>query len=99
MQNVVRAVSAQVQNGNLEIAFSTGMQSQWPISSLQFAKRVDGELVNLRPTEEELTEVEIWPSGEVIEFSQVEQAFQVAALMRGEVGNAEWMKQIAVGVA
>lgn len=98
MQNVVRAMSAQVQNHQLEIVFSTGMKSPWPLSSLQFAKRVNGELVNFRPSETQLSEVEVWPSGEVIEFVQVEQAFKVSALMRGEVGNADWMKKLTVGM-
>ncbi len=97
MQNAVRAISAQVHNGYLEVLFSTGMRSQWPLSSLQFAKLIDGELLNLQPTEEELSEVEVWPSGEVIEFPRVEQAFQVSALMRGEVGNVEWMRRLSVG--
>lgn len=98
MQNEVKAVSAQVHNGQLEVVFSTGMRSQWPLSSLQFAKRVDGALVNFFPSEEELAEVEVWPSGEIVEFSQIDQAFQVAALMRGEVGNAEWMRRLTVNV-
>ena len=99
MQNVVRAVSAQVKDNQLEIVFSTGMRSQWPIRSLQFAKRVNGVLKNFYPDEQALADVEVWPSGEVIEFSQIDQAFQVAALMRGEVGNAEWMKQLTVAVS
>lgn len=99
MQNVVKAVSARVHNGHLEIAFSTGMQSQWPLSSLQFARRVDGTLINLYPSQQELAEVEMWPSGEVVEFPKIDQAFRVSALMRGEVGNAEWMKRLTVGVA
>lgn len=96
MQNAVKAISAQVCNGHLEVLFSTGMRGQWPLSSLQFAKRINSELQNLQPTEEELADVEIWPSGEVVEFPRVEQAFQVSALMRGEVGNAEWMSQLSV---
>ena len=99
MQNVIKAVSAQVHDGQLEIVFSTGMRSLWPISSLQFAKRIDGVLTNFHPTKEELLEVEVWPSGEVIEFPRIDQAFQVSALMRGEVGNAEWMRQLIVSVA
>ncbi|MGB7248890.1 MAG: hypothetical protein WBC73_08120 [Phormidesmis sp.] len=98
MQNAVKAVSAQVHNGHLEIIFSTGMRSQWPLSSLQFARRIDGRLLNFHPSQEELTEVEVWPSGEVIEFLRIGQAFQVSAFMRGEVGNAEWMKRLIVGV-
>ena len=98
MQSAIKAVSAKVYNGQLEVAFSTGMRSQWPLNSLQFAKRVDGTLVNFLPSEEELAEVEIWPSGEVVEFPRVDQAFQVAALMRGEVGNAAWIKRLTVGV-
>ncbi|MEL7495069.1 MAG: hypothetical protein AAGJ95_14070 [Cyanobacteria bacterium J06554_11] len=42
-------------------------------------------------------DVEVWPSGEVVEFTLIDQAFQVAALMRGEVGNAEWMEKLSVG--
>lgn len=99
MQNVVKAVSAHVYDGQLEIVFSTGMRSLWPVSSLQFAKRIDGVLTNLRPNEEELSEVEVWPSGEIIEFPRIDQAFQVSALMRGEVGNAEWMRKLTVSVA
>ena len=96
MQNAVRAISAQVHNGQLEIAFSTGMRGQWPISSLQFARRVDGKLINLCPSDEDVAEVEVWPSGEVVEFPRIDQAFQVSALMRGEVGNAEWMQRLSV---
>ncbi|MGC1307267.1 MAG: hypothetical protein WA885_08565 [Phormidesmis sp.] len=99
MQSVVKAISAQVHDGQLEIVFSTGMRSLWPISSLQFAKRIDGVLTNLYPSEEDLAEVEVWPSGEIIEFPRIDQAFQVSALMRGEVGNAEWMRSLTVGVA
>lgn len=99
MQNVVKAVSAQVQSNQLEIVFSTGMRSQWPLKSLQFAKRVDGSLVTFYPADEDLVEVEVWPSGEIIEFPRIDQAFQVAALMRGEVGNAEWMRKLTVSVA
>ncbi len=98
MQNVVKAISAQVQDGQLEIVFSTGMRSQWPLRSLQFAKRTNGELTDFYPSDEELAEVEVWPSGEIIEFPKIDQAFQVAALMRGEVGNAEWMRRLTVGV-
>lgn len=97
MPNVAKAVSAHVKNGQLEIVFSTGMRGQWPLSTLQFSKRIDGVLQNIRPSDEELTEVEIWPSGEIIEFPRVEQAFKVPSLMRGEVGNAEWMQQLTVG--
>ncbi len=99
MQNAVKAISACVKDGQLEVVFSTGMRSLWPISSLQFAKRIDGVLTNFYPSEEELVEVEVWPSGEIIEFPRVDQAFQVSALMRGEVGNAEWMRSLTVGVA
>lgn len=89
MQSAVKAVSACIKDGQLEITFSTGMRSQWPLNSLQFAKRINGELVNFYPSMEELAEVDIWPSGEIVEFPRVDQAFQVSALMRGEVGNAE----------
>lgn len=97
MQNAVKATSAQIRDGQLEILFSTGMRSQWPLKSLQFAKRTGGELTNFYPSDEELAEVEMWPSGEIIEFPKIDQAFQVAALMRGEVGNAEWMRRLTVG--
>ena len=97
MQNFAKAVSAQVKNKYLEISFVTGMKGQWPLSSLQFSRFIDNELVNFFPEEEELSEVELWPSGEIVEFSRIEQAFQVSALMRGEVGNAEWMKHLLVG--
>lgn len=98
MQNGVRAVSALVHDRQLEIVLSTGMRSLWPVSSLQFAKRIDGVLTNLYPSEEELAEVEVWPSGDIIEFPRIDQAFQVSALMRGEVGNAEWMRNRNVGL-
>lgn len=75
MQNGIKAISAQVQDGQLEIVFSTGMRSLRPISSLQFAKSIDGVLINLRPSEEELAEVEVWPSGEIVEFPRLDQAF------------------------
>lgn len=94
IQSQVKAVSALIHDGRLEVIFSTGMRSQWPLSSLQFAKRINGQLKNFLPSEEVLSEVEIWPSGEIVEFPRVDQAFQVVALMRGEVDNAEWMKRL-----
>jgi hypothetical protein len=98
MQNVVRAVSAQIHDGQLEIVFSTGMRSLWPLSSLQFSNRIDGILTDFYPSEEDLSEVEVWPSGEIVEFPRIDQAFQVSALTRGEVGSAEWMRKLTVSL-
>ncbi|MGB3767758.1 MAG: hypothetical protein WA947_14475 [Phormidesmis sp.] len=80
----------------LEIEFNTGMRCRWPVDHLQFTRSVNGCLSNIdpRPTDEQLAETELWPSGEVVEFVSIEQAFEVAALMRGELGSKRWMDSL-----
>ena len=77
----------------LEIKFNTDMRCRWPVDSLQFIRSIDGCLsdINPRPSDEQLAEVVLWPNGEVVEFVSVEQGFEVAALMRGELGSKRWM--------
>lgn len=77
----------------LEIEFNTGMRCRWPVDGLQFTRSVDSHIsdVDPRPTDEQLLEVVLWPNGEVVEFVAIEQGFEVAALMRGELGSRKWM--------
>ncbi len=85
MQSKVKAVSAQIRHGYLEIVFNIGMCGRWPLRILQFAKCTDRVLTDFYPNAEEVSEVEVWPSGEVVEFSRVDQAFRLSALMPGDV--------------
>ena len=80
----------------LEIEFNTGMRCRWPVDSLQFTHSADDYLTNIepRPTDEQLAEIELWPSGEVVEFVSIEQGFEIAALMRGELGSKRWMNSL-----
>ena len=80
----------------LEIRFNTNMRCRWPVDSLQFTRSVDGHLsdINPRPTDEQLAEIVLWPNGEVVEFVSIEQGFEVAALMRGELGSRRWMDSL-----
>lgn len=69
---------------SLEIKFENGISYRYPVDRLDFS-RWDGEAyvpLDPRPSDADLENVELWPSGEVIEFEDISQGFEVAQLVR-----------------
>ncbi|MEL7226054.1 MAG: hypothetical protein AAGL17_14705 [Cyanobacteria bacterium J06576_12] len=70
----------------LEIEFENGISYRYPVSRLNF-NRWDGNAyvpLTPAPTDADLQAVELWPSGEIIEFETISQSFQVSQLI-GEI--------------
>ena len=79
----------------LEIRFNTGACYRWPVDSLQMqTKTADGWVEMLALTNEQLANVRLWPHKEVVEFANIEQCFEIAALMRGQLGSKRWMQKL-----
>lgn len=69
---------------SLEIEFENGISYRYPVDRLDFS-RWDGNAhvpLEPRPTDADLENVVLWPSGEVIEFEDISQGFEVAQLVR-----------------
>ncbi len=80
----------------LEIVFNNGAEYRWPIDSLEMLVFRDGEWLSLhpRPSDDQLVDVEIWPGGEIVEFSQISQGFEISELVRGKLGSEAWMRSL-----
>lgn len=79
----------------LEIEFNIGSVYRWPVDSLQMRNYTESRWIDApRPTDEQLINVEIWPHGEVVEFTDIEQCFEIAQLMRGQLGSKQWMEKL-----
>lgn len=79
----------------LEIVFNTGARYRWLVDSLQMQERTaDGWRDIAHLTNEQLCDVRLWPHKEVVEFSNIEQCFEVSALMRGQLGSKRWMQKL-----
>ncbi len=83
------------QSRELEITFNTGALYRWPVDSLQMQEKTASGWQSISPpTNEQLANVRLWPHKEVVEFTDIEQYFEVAALMRGQLGSRRWMNHL-----
>lgn len=102
MKNVIaktiKAIQARfiAQTRQLEIVFNNGAEYRWPVDSLEMLVFREGEWLNMhpRPADDLLREVEIWPGGEIVEFSQISQGFEISELVRGKLGSEDWMRSL-----
>jgi len=102
MKNVIAATIKAVrarfiaETRQLEIVFNNGAEYRWPVDALEMLVFRDGEWLNLqpRPSDDQLRDVEIWPDGEIVEFSQISQGFEIAELVRGKLGSEAWMRAL-----
>lgn len=80
----------------LEISFNNGAQYRWPVDSLEMLVFREGEWVQLapRPIDDQLKKIEIWPGGEIVEFCEISQGFEISELVRGKLGSESWMRSL-----
>lgn len=68
---------------SLEIEFENGSSYRYPVDRLSF-NRWNGTTyvpLNPRPTDASLKNVVLWPNGEIVEFEDINQGFEVAQLL------------------
>lgn len=102
MRNVIAATIKAVQarfiaeTRQLEIVFNNGAEYRWPVDALEMLVFRDGEWSSLspRPSDDQLKDVEIWPDGEIVEFSQISQGYEIAELVRGKLGSEAWTQAL-----
>ena len=83
------------QSRELEVRFNTGALYRWPVDSLQMQEKTASGWKNISPpTDEQLVNVRLWPHKEVVEFADIEQCFEISALMRGQLGSKQWMEEL-----
>ncbi|MGB7085329.1 MAG: hypothetical protein WBD47_07235 [Phormidesmis sp.] len=98
MAETVTATEARfiAETRQLEIVFNNGAEYRWPVDSLEMLVFRDGEWSSLhpRPDNDLMKDVEIWPNGEIVEFSQINQGFEISDLVRGKLGSKSWMRSL-----
>ncbi|MEL6604159.1 MAG: hypothetical protein AAFP20_13140 [Cyanobacteria bacterium J06614_10] len=101
MAEVFRTVTAThasfiAETRQLEIIFNNGAEYRWPVDSLEMLVFRNNEWVPLtpRPSDEQLKKVEIWPGGEIVEFGEIGQGFEISELVRGRLGSERWMRSL-----
>ncbi|MEL6259743.1 MAG: hypothetical protein AAFR12_01645 [Cyanobacteria bacterium J06626_6] len=94
----VTAIDARfvVETRQLAIVFNNGAEYRWPVDALEMLVFRKNAWVPLapRPTDEQLRKVEIWPGGEIVEFSDISQGFEISELVRGKLGSESWMRKL-----
>jgi hypothetical protein len=79
----------------LEIEFGSHFKGRWAIDALQMLRRGDHGWESIpAPTDAELSNVVLWGGGDVIEFPAIDQHYSISALLRGQLGSKQWMKQL-----
>jgi hypothetical protein len=68
---------------SLEIEFENGSSYRYPVDRLDFSRWNGNAYIPLepRPTDADLEAVVLWPNGEIVEFENIDQGFEVAQLI------------------
>ncbi len=68
---------------SLEIEFENGSSYRYPVDRLDFSRWNGTAYVPLapKPTDADLETVVLWPNGEIVEFENIDQGFEVAQLI------------------
>ncbi len=68
---------------SLELEFENGSSYRYPVDRLTFSRWNGDAYVPLepRPTDADLEAVVLWPNGEIVEFENIEQGFEVTQLI------------------
>lgn len=79
----------------ITICFADGSKSSWPVKLLEMVRYDGFEWVNINPTDEQLSKVELWGE-DSIQWDEIDQAFRIEDLMNRIYGRKEWMEKLAV---
>ncbi len=68
---------------SLEIEFENGSSYRYPVDRLDFSRWNGTAYLPLdpKPTDADLETVVLWPNGEIVEFENIGQGFEVAQLI------------------
>lgn len=82
MENKIVAVRYLSKTREIELRFSSGARLLCPVDKLEMLNWTGSEFIQApRPTDEQLTNVQIWAGGYAIDFPEIEQNFDVDELL------------------
>ena len=97
---MIKAVQYLPITGEVEVLLSDDSRHAWRVDNLEMVANVDGEIVPLpTPTREQLIDVIPYGGGAYIYWPQIEQMFELDALLSGIYGRESWMKRLESAVA
>ncbi|MGC1305787.1 MAG: hypothetical protein WA885_01060 [Phormidesmis sp.] len=79
----------------VEVLLSDGSRHAWRVDDLEMLANVDGKIVPLpAPTREQLIDVMPYGGGAYLYWPQIEQMFELDALLNGVYGRESWMENL-----
>ena len=95
---MIKAVQYLPISREVEVLLSDGSRHAWRVDSLEMLANVDGQVVPLpAPSREQLLDVIPYGGGAYIYWPQIEQMFELEALLlSGVYGRKSWMNSLKV---
>ena len=94
---MIKAVQYLPISCEVEVLLSDGSRHAWRVDNLEMLTNVDGQVVPLpAPSREQLLNVIPYGGGAYIYWPQIEQMFELEALLEGVYGRKSWMNSIKV---
>ncbi|MEN8446941.1 MAG: hypothetical protein ABG776_18240 [Cyanobacteria bacterium J06555_13] len=79
----------------VEVLLADGSRHAWRVDKLEMLANVEGKVVPLpAPTREQLLDVIPYGGGAYIYWPQIDQMFELQALLEGVYGRESWMDKI-----
>lgn len=92
---MIRAVQYLPISREVEVLLTDHSRHAWRVDNLEMVANVDGEVVPLpTPTREQLIDVIPYGGGAYIYWPQIEQLFELEALLEGVYGRESWMENL-----
>ncbi|MEO0647684.1 MAG: hypothetical protein AAFZ17_16255 [Cyanobacteria bacterium J06650_10] len=97
---MIKAVQYLPISREVEVLLTDDSRHAWRVDNLEIVANVDGEVVPLpTPTREQLIDVISYGGGAYIYWPQIEQMFELEALLDGVYGRESWMEKLKSAVA
>jgi len=79
----------------VEVLLSDGSRHAWQVDNLEMLTNADGKVVPLpKPSREQLIDVIPYGGGAYVYWPQIEQMFELEALLNGVYGRRSWMERL-----
>lgn len=97
---MIKAVQYLPISREVEVLLADNSRHAWQVDNLEMVANVDGEIVALpTPTREQLIDVIPYGGGAYLYWPQIEQMFELDALLNGVYGRESWMTKLKRAVA
>ncbi|MGB7086103.1 MAG: DUF2442 domain-containing protein [Phormidesmis sp.] len=96
-ERLATAVRYIVSSRELELTLDDGSRHLIPVDRLEMVESaLNGFAPIAKPTDEQLSNVQLWGGGAAIYWESIEQVFRVDELMSGAYGRPAWMENLSV---